>query len=186
MSYFSGRMLYRVLWKACCVLSQRTKISMDAVYVRYMFQLLKECMLGEGCMSWVTLPRARRGHHRGAPGTFYFQSPEQRQQLHVDAVHMLPPWLRKRPLNKNRCWSCDVQGARYQKCSGCGMARYCGASCQRINWRAHSGLPVSGAPEVIRDAADALASLTGQPAMGHPAVCTSVPSSGGSGHAVRG
>ncbi len=38
------------------------------------------------------------------------------------------------------CWGCDARapaGQLFRKCSGCRLARYCDAACQRRNWRGH-------------------------------------------------
>ena len=53
-------------------------------------------------------------------------SPEQQQQ-------QLPPRPRK------SCWSCGATGVPLKKCSVCAVAVYCGAGCQKADWKAHKG-----------------------------------------------
>ena len=43
----------------------------------------------------------------------------------------LPPRPRK------SCWSCGATGVPLKKCSVCAVAAYCGADCQRADWRVH-------------------------------------------------
>ena len=54
-------------------------------------------------------------------------SPQQQQQQQ-------PP---RRP--RKRCWSCDATDVPLKKCSVCAVAAYCGASCQKADWKAHKG-----------------------------------------------
>ena len=37
------------------------------------------------------------------------------------------------------CWSCGAEGTWLKKCSGCAVASYCGAACQKADWMAHKG-----------------------------------------------
>ena len=37
------------------------------------------------------------------------------------------------------CWSCGVTGVPLKKCSVCAVAAYCGAGCQKVDWKAHKG-----------------------------------------------
>ena len=53
-------------------------------------------------------------------------SPQQQQQL--------PP-----PRPRKSCWSCGVTGVLLKKCSVCAVAAYCGAGCQKTDWKAHKG-----------------------------------------------
>ena len=54
-------------------------------------------------------------------------SPQQQQQ------QQLPPQPRK------SCWSCGATGVPLKKCSACAVATYCGAGCQKADWKAHKG-----------------------------------------------
>ena len=40
---------------------------------------------------------------------------------------------------KELCWSCSAEGVRLKKCSRCAVASYCGAACQKADWKAHKG-----------------------------------------------
>ena len=40
---------------------------------------------------------------------------------------------------KKSCWSCGATGVPLQKCSVCAVAAYCGAGCQKADWKAHKG-----------------------------------------------
>ena len=53
-------------------------------------------------------------------------SPQQQQQQQ-------PPRPRK------SCWLCGATGEPLKKCSVCSVAAYCGASCQKADWKAHKG-----------------------------------------------
>ena len=46
---------------------------------------------------------------------------------------LLPPRPRK------SCWSCGATGVPLKKCSVCAVAAYCGAACQKADWKAHKG-----------------------------------------------
>ena len=37
------------------------------------------------------------------------------------------------------CWSCGATGVPLKKCSVCAAAAYCGAVCQKADWKAHKG-----------------------------------------------
>ena len=37
------------------------------------------------------------------------------------------------------CWSCGATGVPLKKCSVCTVAAYCGAACQKADWKAHKG-----------------------------------------------
>ena len=54
-----------------------------------------------------------------------------------------PPSQQQQPLpaanRKKLCWSCGAKGARLKKCSGCAVASYCEAACQKADWKAHKG-----------------------------------------------
>ena len=54
-----------------------------------------------------------------------------------------PPSQQQPPLpaanRKKLCWSCGAKGARLKKCSGCAVASYCEAACQKADWKAHKG-----------------------------------------------
>ena len=52
-------------------------------------------------------------------------SPQQQQ---------LPP-----PRPRKSCWSCGATGVPLKKCSVCAVAAYCGAGCQKADWKAHKG-----------------------------------------------
>ena len=49
------------------------------------------------------------------------------------ASQQLPPRPRK------SCWSCGATGVPLKKCSVCAVAAYCGAACQKADWKAHKG-----------------------------------------------
>ena len=51
----------------------------------------------------------------------------------VAASQQLPPRPRK------SCWSCGATGVPLKKCSVCAVAAYCGAGCQKADWKAHKG-----------------------------------------------
>ena len=40
---------------------------------------------------------------------------------------------------KKQCWSCGATGVPLKKCSVCTVAAYCGAGCQKADWKAHKG-----------------------------------------------
>ena len=40
---------------------------------------------------------------------------------------------------KKLCWSCGATGVPLKKCSVCAVAAYCGAGCQKADWKAHKG-----------------------------------------------
>ena len=48
-----------------------------------------------------------------------------------------PQQLPSRP--RKSCWSCDATGVPLKKCSVCAVAAYCGAACQKTDWKAHKG-----------------------------------------------
>ena len=50
------------------------------------------------------------------------------------ASQQLPP-----PRPRKSCWSCGATGMPLKKCSVCTVAAYCGASCQKADWKAHKG-----------------------------------------------
>ena len=50
------------------------------------------------------------------------------------ASQQLPP-----PRPRKSCWSCGATGVPLKKCSVCVVAVYCGAGCQRADWKAHKG-----------------------------------------------
>ena len=57
----------------------------------------------------------------------------------------------KHDLKDQKCWNCDkaiLTIGKYQKCSVCGVARYCCKSCQKLNWPLHKEECVT-----LRDAA---------------------------------
>ena len=43
------------------------------------------------------------------------------------------------PRPKKSCWSCGVMGEPLKKCSLCTVAAYCGAGCQKADWKVHKG-----------------------------------------------
>ena len=49
------------------------------------------------------------------------------------AFQQLPPRPRK------SCWSCGATGVPLKKCSVCAVAAYCGAGCQKADWKVHKG-----------------------------------------------
>ena len=40
---------------------------------------------------------------------------------------------------RKNCWSCGAMGVPLKKCSVCAVAAYCGAACQKTDWKAHKG-----------------------------------------------
>ena len=52
---------------------------------------------------------------------------------HQQQQQQLPPRPRK------SCWSCGAVGVPLKKCSVCAVAAYCGAGCQKTDWKAHKG-----------------------------------------------
>ena len=40
---------------------------------------------------------------------------------------------------RKSCWSCGATGVPLKKCSVCVVAAYCGAVCQKADWKAHKG-----------------------------------------------
>jgi hypothetical protein len=40
-------------------------------------------------------------------------------------------------MKRPACRTCKTPGKGMQTCSGCGVARYCGAECQALDWDAH-------------------------------------------------
>ena len=50
------------------------------------------------------------------------------------ASQQLPP-----PRPRKSCWSCGATGVPLKKCSVCAVAAYCGADCQKADWKAHKG-----------------------------------------------
>ena len=55
-------------------------------------------------------------------------TPQQQQQQQQQ-----PPRPRK------SCWTCGATGVPLKKCSVCVVAAYCGAGCQKADWKAHKG-----------------------------------------------
>ena len=51
----------------------------------------------------------------------------------ASAEQQLPPRPRK------SCWSCGAMGVSLKLCSKCSVAAYCGAACQKMDWKAHKG-----------------------------------------------
>ena len=45
--------------------------------------------------------------------------------------------LQQRP--RKSCWTCGTTGVPLKKCSVCAVAAYCGAGCQKADWKAHKG-----------------------------------------------
>ena len=43
------------------------------------------------------------------------------------------------PRPRRSCWSCGATGVPLKKCSVCAVAAYCGAGCQKTDWKAHKG-----------------------------------------------
>ena len=43
------------------------------------------------------------------------------------------------PRPRRSCWWCGVTGVPLKKCSVCAVAAYCGAGCQKADWKAHKG-----------------------------------------------
>ena len=39
--------------------------------------------------------------------------------------------------SRKTCWSCGTTGVPLKKCSVCAIAAYCGAGCQKADWKAH-------------------------------------------------
>ena len=60
------------------------------------------------------------------------------------------------PQPRKSCWSCGATGVPMKKCSVCAVAVYCGAGCQKADWKAHkkqcAGLK-AGAAAVLEGAA---------------------------------
>ena len=51
-----------------------------------------------------------------------------------------PSEKKKKGVVRNQpCWTCGATGVPLKKCSGCAVASYCGADCQKVDWRAHKG-----------------------------------------------
>ena len=47
---------------------------------------------------------------------------------------------RQLPLRpKKTCWMCGATGVPLKKCSVCSVAAYCGAGCQKVDWKEHKG-----------------------------------------------
>ena len=42
-------------------------------------------------------------------------------------------------LPRKSCWSCGATGIPLKKCSVCAVAAYCGAGCQKTDWKVHKG-----------------------------------------------
>ena len=40
---------------------------------------------------------------------------------------------------RKSCWSCGAAGVPLKKCSVCAVAAYCGAGCQKADWKEHKG-----------------------------------------------
>ena len=55
-----------------------------------------------------------------------------------EAASPQPQKLPPRP--RKSCWSCGATGVPMKKCSVCAVAAYCGADCQKADWKAHKGL----------------------------------------------
>ena len=58
--------------------------------------------------------------------------------LRIRQSKFLPPLLNSKPSNPHTCWSCFQTFAgpkRLQVCGGCKVARYCGAECQKKDWK---------------------------------------------------
>ena len=58
--------------------------------------------------------------------------------LRIRQSKILPPLLNSKPANPHTCWSCFQTFAcpiRLQVCGGCKVARYCGAECQKKDWK---------------------------------------------------
>ena len=51
----------------------------------------------------------------------------------ASAEQQLPPRPRK------SCWSRGAMGVPLKLCSKCSVAAYCGAACQKADWKAHKG-----------------------------------------------
>ena len=47
------------------------------------------------------------------------------------------PEEKRKKNNDKPCWSCGATCMPLKKCSGCAVASYCGADCQKADWRAH-------------------------------------------------
>ena len=43
----------------------------------------------------------------------------------------------QQPQPQAACWKCGKAGGQLRNCSRCGVARYCGAECQRAHWKDH-------------------------------------------------
>ena len=63
--------------------------------------------------------------------------PENTESVAVPALQQQQPLPAAK--RKKSCWSCGAEGARLKKCSGCAVAAYCGAACQKADWKAHKG-----------------------------------------------
>ena len=60
------------------------------------------------------------------------------------APALSPAWTAggtRQPVGKPRksCWSCGATGMPLKKCSVCAVASYCGAGCQKMDWKVHKG-----------------------------------------------
>jgi len=58
--------------------------------------------------------------------------------LRIRQSKILPPLLNSKLSNPHTCWSCFQTFAgpiRLQVCGGCKVARYCGAECQKTDWK---------------------------------------------------
>ena len=64
--------------------------------------------------------------HVAAPATAGVS--QQRQQ---------EPSKKNRRLKEQPCWTCGATGVPLKKCSVCVVASYCGADCQKADWRGH-------------------------------------------------
>ena len=74
-----------------------------------------------------------RASAAGSPSTADTGSPSEADSPEQPPRQQLPPRPRK------SCRSCGATGVPLKKCSVCAVAAYCGAVCQKADWKAHKG-----------------------------------------------
>ncbi len=57
-----------------------------------------------------------------------------RDTLHTAAGGRVLP-VSAGPGSVKACWKCGAQGLPLKKCAGCDVALYCGAGCQKVDWK---------------------------------------------------
>ena len=86
-----------------------------------------ESMFSPSAMASIFGRSSHQASAAGSPTSTAAASP-------IASAQQLPP-----PRPRNSCWSCGAAGMPLKKCSGCAVAAYCGAGCQKADWKAHKG-----------------------------------------------